>query len=160
MKNSTKWSFGTNDPAGSLEDLRYRLSALRHAVATLASNKNRQPESNTEGAANGLIAALKQLDEIQTHPALKAVDTAGGRLGIKPISTFPKTAKKNEHLRDASSTPMGPAGRRDRPQDWTIYLVIIAFALGLVASPFMASRLPTELKAQTPTISTAPLPSR
>ena len=133
-----KSRFMTNDPAEALEDLRHRLLTLRQAVATLASNKGRQPGADNEGTAHGLIAALKRLDEIQKHPALQAINANSG---VKPISGFQKPAPRNERFRDSSSIPMGTAYPRDRPRDWTIYLVIAAFALGMMASPFMASRV-------------------
>ena len=153
MRNSTKSRFMTNDPAEALEDLRHRLSTLRQAVAVLASNKGRQPGADNEGTAHGLIAALKRLDEIQKHPALQAVNANSGS---KPISSFQKPASRNERFRDSSSIPMGTAYLRDRPRDWTIYLVIAAFALGMMASPFMASRA----SSGSPTFSTTHMPNR
>jgi hypothetical protein len=153
MKNSTKSRFMTNDPAEALEDLRHRLSTLRQAVATLASNKGRQPGADNEGTVNGLIAALKRLDEIQKHPALQAINTNGG---IKPISNFQKPAPRHERLRTSSSIPMGTAYLRDRPRDWTIYLVIAAFALGMMASPFIAGRE----SSGSPTFSATHVPNR
>ena len=154
MEDTPEEYFPSADPAQAFEDLRAEVSVMRRAVEALpgAWEENQPPDYSPDlgRIAKGLAVVAVQLDAINKHPALtmtqeqhrQAVAPAGNGLMRKAAQKLDRATQDAERERQQLAGLIGTARRQDEQRTWLIYAALVAFAVGLLVSPFVAGALP------------------
>ncbi|MBV9997469.1 MAG: hypothetical protein JO127_19880 [Caulobacteraceae bacterium] len=148
------------DPAQAFEDLRAEVSVLRRAIEALpaAIRENRPPDYSADLAVlgKGLDEIGEQLETILKSPALSrtpeqhgaAIAQAGANLVRETAQRLDRAAQEAERERTRLSGMIGQAWAQDRQFKLLCWTGGVAFAVGLVLSPLIASVLPFGLNAR------------
>jgi hypothetical protein len=148
------------DPAQAFEDLRAEVSVLRRAIealpAAIRDNRPSDYSADLGVLGKGLDEIGEQLGTIMKSPALMMTPAEQGESIARAGNTLIREASQN--LSDAIRTVegerlqlaqiIGQAWKQDR--QWRLMWLVggIAFAVGLVLSPLIASGLPFGLNAR------------
>jgi hypothetical protein len=145
------------DPAQAFEDLRSEVSVLRRAVEALpaAIRENRPADYSADLAVlgKGLDEIGEQLGTILKSPALnlspeqqgQAIARAGNNLVREAAEKLNVATHAMERERGQLAGIVGQAWAQDRQFKLLCWTGGIAFAVGLVFSPLVASLLPLGL---------------
>lgn len=148
------------DPAQAFEDLRSEVSVLRRAVEALpaAIRDNRPADYSADLAVlgKGLDEIGEQLGTILKSPALMTSPEAQGQAIAKSgQNLIRETAQRLDHAvrtieeeRSKLAGIVGQAWAQDRHFKLLCWTGGIAFAVGLVISPFVAGVLPLGLNTR------------
>jgi len=154
MEDAPEEHYPSADPAQAFEDLRAEVSVMRRAVEALpgAWEENQPPDYSPDlgRIAKELAVVAGQLDAIDKHPALtmtpeqhrQAIAQAGNGLMREASQKLDRATRDAERERLQLAGLIGTARRQDEQRSWLIYAALAAFAVGLLASPFVAGALP------------------
>ena len=127
---------------------------MRRAMEALPSawEENQPPDYSPDlgRIAKGLAVVAGQLDAINKHPALtmtpeqhrQAIAQAGNGLVREAAQKLDRATQDAERERQQLAGLIGTARRQDEQRTWLIYAALVAFAVGLLVSPFVAGALP------------------
>jgi Family of unknown function (DUF6118) len=148
------------DPAQAFEDLRSEVSVLRRAVEALpaAIRENRPADYSADLAilGKGLDEIGAQLETVLKSPALNLTPEQQGqgiaRAGMtavrEAVQRLDRATQEAERARDQVAGVVGQAWAQDRQFKMVVWTAGIAFAVGLVFSPIVASVLPFGLNTR------------
>ena len=148
------------DPAQAFEDLRAEVSVLRRAIEGLpaAIRENRPPDYSQDLAilGKGLDEIGQSLETVLASPALnltpeqqgQGIARAGSALVREAAQRLDRAAQEAERDRARLSGLIGQAWARDRQVRMLWWTGGVAFAVGLLVSPILASVLPFGLNAR------------
>ncbi|QTH20299.1 hypothetical protein HRJ34_18380 [Rhizorhabdus wittichii] len=148
------------NPARAFEDLRAEVSVLRKAVEAMpeAISKNKPPSyaEDLGVIGKGLDEIAGQLEEIMKSPALRlspqeqgaALARGGQDMMREAADSLKRAAQSADSERSQLSYLIGTV--RSKQQRWRElgWTAGVALAIGLVASPFIASWLPFGLNSR------------
>lgn len=150
----------TGDPAQAFEDLRAEVSVLRRAIEGLpaAIRENRPPDYSQDLAVlgKGLDEIGQQLETVLASPALnltpeqqgQGIARAGSALAREAAQRLDRATQETERERARLSGLIGQALTQDRQFRLLCWTGGVAFAVGLLVSPILASVLPFGLNAR------------
>lgn len=148
------------DPAQAFEDLRSEVSVLRRAVEALpaAIRENRPADYSADLAVlgKGLDEIGEQLGTILKSPALnltpeqqgQGIARAGMTVVREAVQRLDRATQDAERERTQIAGVVGQAWAQDRQHKFLLWTAGIAFAVGLVFSPLIASVLPLGLNTR------------
>lgn len=148
------------DPAQAFEDLRAEVSVLRRAIDGLpaAIRENRLPDYSQDLAilGKGLDEIGQSLETVLASPALnltpeqqgQGIARAGSALLREAAQRLDRATQEMERERARLSGLIGQAWARDRQVRLLWWTGGVAFAVGLLVSPILASVLPFGLNAR------------
>ena len=148
------------DPAAVFDDLRAEVSVLRKAVEALpaALRANRPPDYAPDLAilGKGLDDIAGQLEIIQKYPALRlspeqhgaAIANSGSAMLREAAQELQQAAQRADRECSHLAALIGTAKTQDRQFRELVWALGIAFAIGLVASPFLSGLLPLGLNGR------------
>lgn len=150
----------TGDPAQAFEDLRAEVSVLRRAIEALpgAMREARPPDYSQDLAVlgKGLDEIGEQLETVLQSPALnltpeqqgQAIAKAGHNLIREAVQKLDQAAQATERERSRLAGIVGQAWTQDRHFKALCWTCGVAFAVGLLLAPFVASVLPFGLNTR------------
>jgi hypothetical protein len=148
------------DPAQAFEDLRNEVAVLRQAVEALpgAIRENRPADYSADLAVlgKGLDEFGEQLGTILKSPALnltpeqqgQGIARAGMTVVREAVQRLDRATREAERERTQIAGVVGQAWAQDRQYKLMFWTAGIAFAVGLVFSPLIASVLPFGLNTR------------
>jgi len=148
------------DPAQAFEDLRAEVSVLRRAIEGLpaAIREHRPPDYSQDLAilGKGLDEIGQSLETVLASPALnltpeqqgQGIARAGSALVREAAQRLDRAAQEAERERSRLSALIGQAGARDRQVRLLCWAGGVAFAVGLLLSPILASLAPFGLNTR------------
>lgn len=148
------------DPAQAFEDLRAEVSVLRRAIEGLpaAIRENRPPDYSPDLAllGKGLDEIGQSLETVLASPALtltpeqqgQGIARAGSALVREAAQRLDRAAQEAERERARLSGLIGQAWAQDRQVRMLYWTGGVAFALGLLLSPIIASVAPFGLNTR------------
>lgn len=148
------------DPAQAFEDLRAEVSVLRRAIEGLPAlmREHRPPDYSPDLAllGKGLDEIGQSLETVLASPALnlspeqqgQGIARAGSALVREAAQRLDRAAQEAERERARLSGLIGQAWARDRQVRLLCWTGGVAFAVGLVLSPILASVLPFGLNTR------------
>lgn len=148
------------DPAQAFEDLRSEVSVLRRAIEALpaAIRENRPADYSADLAVlgKGLDEIGEQLGTILKSPALNltpeqqghGIAKAGMTVVREAVQRLDRATQEAERARDQVAGVVGQAWAQDRQYKLLFWTGGVAFAVGLVFSPLIASVLPLGLNTR------------
>lgn len=148
------------DPAQAFEDLRAEVSVLRRAIEGLpaAMRETRPPDYSPDLAllGKGLDEIGHQLETVLASPALnltpeqqgQGIARAGSALVREAAQRLDRAAQEAERERARLSGLIGQAWAQDRQVRLLCWTGSVAFAVGLLVSPIVASVLPFGLNTR------------
>lgn len=148
------------DPAQAFEDLRAEVSVLRRAIEGLPTTirEHRPPDYSQDLAilGKGLDEIGQSLETVLASPALnltpeqqgQGIARAGTALVREAAQRLDRAAQEAERERARLSGLIGQAWARDRQVRLLCWTGGVAFAVGLLVSPILASVLPFGLNAR------------
>lgn len=142
------------DPAQAFEDLRAEVSVLRRAIEGLpaAIRENRAPDYSQDLAilGKGLDEIGRSLETVLASPALnltpeqqgQGIARAGSALVREAAQRLDRAAQETERERSRLSGLIGQAWAQDLQVRLLCWTGGVAFAVGLLLSPILASVAP------------------
>lgn len=148
------------DPAQAFEDLRAEVSVLRRAIEGLpaAIRENRTPDYSQDLAilGKGLDEIGQSLEAVLASPALnltpeqqgQGIARAGSTLVREAAQRLDRATQETERERARLSSLIGQAWAKDRQFRLLCWTGGVAFAVGLLVSPIIASVAPFGLNTR------------
>ena len=148
------------DPAQAFEDLRAEVSVLRRAIEGLpALVREHRPTDYSQDLAilgKGLDEIAHSLETVRASPALnltpeqqgQGIARAGSALVREAAQRLDRAAQETERERARLSGLIGQAWAKDRQVRMLYWTGGVALAVGLLASPILASVVPFGLNAR------------
>ncbi|WP_426026154.1 DUF6118 family protein [Brevundimonas sp. TSRC1-1] len=148
------------DPAQAFEDLRAEVSVLRRAIERLpaAIRENRTPDYSQDLAilGKGLDEIGQSLETVLASPALnltpeqqgQGIARAGSTLVREAAQRLDRATQETERERARLSSLIGQAWAKDRQFRLLCWTGGVAFAVGLLVSPIIASVAPFGLNTR------------
>lgn len=148
------------DPARAFEDLRAEVSVLRRAIEGLpaAMREHRPPDYSPDLAllGKGLDEIGQALETVLASPALnltpeqqgQGIARAGSVLVREAAQRLDRATQEAERERARLSSLIGQAWARDRQVRMLYWTGGVAFAVGLLVSPIIASVAPFGLNTR------------
>lgn len=148
------------DPAQAFEDLRAEVSVLRRAIEALpgAMRESRPPDYSEDLAVigKGLDEIGEQLETVLASPALNltpeqqghGIANAGLAVVREAVQKLNQATQDAERERSRLAGIVGQAFAQDRQFRILCWTAGVAFAVGLIVSPVIASLLPFGLNTR------------